>query len=87
MDDAATGRHPLNVARTDRAMVTQAVGMIDRSCQNVSDRLDSAVWMPGKPGEVIRGNVIPEVVKKEEWVKFIRASKAERAPQMYTRTL
>ena len=54
MQHPATGRHPLDVARADRALVSETVGMIDITRQNVSDGLDPPMRMPGKAGLILR---------------------------------
>ncbi len=50
VEDAAAGGHPLHVAGTERALVAQAVGVVDRAGQHVGDGLDAAVRVPGEAG-------------------------------------
>ena len=48
MDDAASSGHPLDVASGDSTPVSHTVAVLHRSSENVCDRLDAAVGMPGK---------------------------------------
>ena len=71
MDDAAAGRHPLHVARADRAAVAQAVAVLDGARQHVGDGLDAAVRMPGEAGQVIVGTIVAEVVEQQERIELL----------------
>jgi hypothetical protein len=57
--------------------------MLDGSSEHVSDRLNSAVWVPGKTSEVVFRDIIPEVVKQEEGIEVRCIAEAERAAEMY----
>ncbi len=83
VDDAAAGRHPLHVTGADRALVAEAVGVIDRAGQHVGDGLDAAVRMPGKAAQVVVGHVVAEVVEEQERIDVVGLAEAERAPQMH----
>jgi hypothetical protein len=83
MDDPASRRHPLNVARADRSTVPHAVAVLDRSRQNVGDGLDSAVRVPRETRQVILRDVIAEIVKKKEGVEIGSVAESERAAQMH----
>jgi len=50
VDDAAAGGHPLNVARGDDPFVPHAVAVFHPAMDNVGDRLNAPVRVPGKPG-------------------------------------
>src|SRR5260370_42038048 len=85
MDDAAPGRHPLDVACRDSAVVAHAIAMFHGSRQNVRDCLDSAVGMPRKPSQIVRRDVVTKVVEKEKRVEFGRVAESESAAQMDAR--
>ena len=85
MDDAAAGRHPLNVAGGDGAAVAHAVAVLHGSGQDVGDGLDAAVRMPGKAGQVILGNVVAEIVEQQERIEVGRVAEAERPAQVHAR--
>src|ERR1700693_2715955 len=87
MDDAAAGRHPLHIAGGDGTAVSHAVAVLDRSGQHIRDGLNAAVRMPGKARQIILGNVVAEIVEKEERISLLRVSKAEGAAQMHARAL
>src|SRR2546427_5414127 len=83
VDDPTPRRHPLHVARCDRATVARAVTMLNGSSQNVSDGLNPAVWMPRKSRQIILRNIIAEIVEQEKRIKVLGGSKTECAPQMH----
>ena len=87
MDDAAPGRHPLNVAGCDGALVAHAVAMIDGSGQHVRNGLDAAMRMPGKARQIIVGNIIAEIVEKKKRIEVGCIAETECTPQMYSRAL
>ena len=70
MDDAASGGHPLHVTRRDDAAVPHAVAMLHLTLEDIGDRLDAPVGMPGKALEVVVGIVRAEIVEEEERVKL-----------------
>jgi hypothetical protein len=77
VDDAASRGHPLDVAGGDVAPVSHAVPVLHVPFDNVGDRLDPAVRVPGKPGKVFRGVVRPEIVEEEEGIEERRLPVAE----------
>src|SRR5690349_5883671 len=87
MDDASAGRHPLDVASGDDAVIPHAVAVLDVSGEDVGNRLDAAVRMPWKTGQVIFRNVIAKVIQEEERVKVRGGAEAEGATQVDTRSL
>src|SRR6266852_3951649 len=85
MDDTPPCRHPLDVAGGDRATIAHAIAVLHGCRQDVCDGLDSAVWVPREPRQIILGNVIAEVVEEEERVEVGCVAESERAAQVYTR--
>ena len=69
VNDAAARGHPLHVAGGDGAVVAHAVAMLHGSGEHVGNRLDAAVRMPRKSGEVILGDVIAEIVEEQEGIE------------------
>ena len=65
VDDAAARRHPLDVAGAETAAIAETVAMVDRAGQDVRDRLDAAVRMPGEPGQIVFGTIVAEVVEQQ----------------------
>ncbi len=82
MHDAGAGRHPLHIARAQRAAVAEAVAMLNGACQNVSNGFDAAMRMPGETLEVLRRVVIAEIVHHQERVGQRRIAEAEDAMEM-----
>ncbi len=80
--DAGTGGHPLHITRPQRAMIAQAVAMLDGACQNVSNGFDAAMRMPGKALEILCRIVIAEIVHHQERVGKRRIAEAEDAMEM-----
>jgi hypothetical protein len=64
MNDAAAGRHPLDVARRDRPTVSETVAVFDRSGQHVRDGLDAAVRVPGETRQIVLGHVVAEIIEQ-----------------------
>jgi len=85
--DAAARRHPLDVARAERARVPQAVTMHHGAGEHVSDRLDAAVRVPGEALDVVGRPLVPEVVEEQERIGLGGVAEPERAAQVDARTL
>jgi hypothetical protein len=68
MNDAAAGRHPLNIASADRATVTETIAMLDRADEHVRDRFDAPMRVPGKARQVVFRDVIAKVVEQQEGI-------------------
>ncbi len=82
MHDAAAGGHPLHVAGAERAAIAQAVAVFDGAVQDVGDRLDAAVRMPGEAGEIIGRTVVAEIVEQQKRIGLGRVAEAEGAAQL-----
>ena len=82
VDDAAAGGHPLHVARGDGSLVAHAVAVIHAPREDVRDRLDAAVGMPGKAGEVVLGSLVPEVIEEKEGIEALRLAETECAAEL-----
>ena len=83
VDDAAAGGHPLDVAGGDGAPVSEAVAVLDRSCQDVRDCLDTAVRVPGKAREIVFRDVIAKIVEQQEGIELGRVAKAKCAAEVH----
>jgi hypothetical protein len=69
----------LHVARTDCAAVPDAVTVFHSPSENVCDRFDATMRMPGKACEVIFWDVVAEVVEKEERIEVLRVPESKGA--------
>jgi hypothetical protein len=58
-------------------LVSQAVAVVDRPRQHVSDGLDAPVRVPGEPGAVVSRIIVAEVVEQQEGVELARVAEAE----------
>ena len=87
MNDAAARRHPLHVTRADGAAVAHAVAMLDRSGEDVRDRLDAAMRVPRKSGEVIFRNVVAKIIEQKERIEIGSVAEAKSAAQVHPRTI
>src|SRR5262245_56739236 len=87
MEDAAAGGHPLHVAGAEVAAVAEAVAERDRPGEHVRDRLDAAMRMPRKAGDVILGTLITKIIEEQERIEVGRVTKAEGALQLHARAL
>src|SRR5208282_5282785 len=77
----AAGGHPLHVARAELAAVAEAVAVLDRARQHISDRLDAAMRMPGEAGLIVFRPVAAEIVHHQERIEVGRVAEAEGAAQ------
>jgi hypothetical protein len=82
VQDSAPGRHPLHVSGRHAPLVSQAVPVRHLAGKHVCNRLDPAMRMPGKPGQVIRRIFIAKIVQQQERIEFARVAKAEGALQL-----
>ena len=87
VQDAASGGHPLHIARGHLALVAEAVAVLDRTGEYVRNRLDPAVRMPGKSRQVIFRIVIAKVVQEQERIEILGLAEAEGALQLHTGAL
>src|SRR5262245_27113243 len=87
MEEAAAGRHPLDVAGTQRAAIAEAVAVIHRPGQDIGDGLDSAVRMPRKSGAIVLRALVAEIVEQQERIEVSGIAEAERPAQLHPRPL
>jgi hypothetical protein len=83
VQNAAPRRHPLDVAGTERALVAQAVPVLHRARQNIGNRFDAAVRVPGKAGPVIVGPIVPEIVEQQKGIEGRGVAEAKGPPQLH----
>jgi hypothetical protein len=77
MDDAAPGGHPLHVPRTYDAFIPEAVAMGNGSTENIGDRLDAAVRMPGEAFAVKPGIVASKVIEQKKGIEWFGLAEPE----------
>src|SRR5205823_14314496 len=75
--------HPLHVAGAEVAPIAETVAVRHVARQHVGDRLDTAVWMPGKAREVVLWLVIAKVVEQQKGIEVGGVAEAERALQLH----
>jgi len=86
VDDPTSGSHPLNVPRSDRTAIADAVTVLDRPGENISDRFHSAVGMPWEPRAVIVGVVTSKIVQEEKRIEIRCIAETENTPKVHTGT-
>ncbi len=82
VEDAAAGRHPLDVAGAEPAAIAEAVAVLDRAGEHIGDGLDAAMRMPGEAGEVVLGPVVAEIVEEQERIELGGLAEAEGAVEL-----
>jgi hypothetical protein len=87
VDDAAARSHPLDIAGGDGPLVAKAVAMIDGTRQNISDRLDSPMGVPGETGQVVLRPLIAKVVEQQKRVEILGLAKSKGPLQVHPGTL
>src|SRR5579863_5230868 len=86
MNNAASCRHPLHIAGCDAALIAHAITVFHGPGEDVRDGFNAAMWMPGKASQIIRRNVIAEIVEQQKRVEIRGVAKAECAAEMYACT-
>jgi hypothetical protein len=76
----------LHVAGAQGAAVPQAVAVIYRAGENIGDRLDSPVGVPGEPGQILLGALVAKIIEQQERIVLPRIPEAERPPEPDTRS-
>ena len=61
--------------------------MFHRARQDIGDRLDPPVRVPGEPGHIVARAVAAEIVEQQEGVRLRRVLEPEGAVQMDARAL
>src|SRR5579871_390171 len=87
VNDPAARGHPLHVARGNRPVIAHAVAVFDRAGQDIGNRFDPAVWVPGKSGDVVLRNVVAEIVQEEKRVEIRGVAEPEGTAQMHARSV
>src|SRR5450759_4090458 len=75
--------HPLHVAGSEPAPVSQTVAMVDISRQHIGNRLDAAVRMPWKSGTIVLRTFIAEIIEQEKGIELVRITEAEGTAQSH----
>src|ERR1700757_2813793 len=83
MDNAAAGRHPLDIASGDRSVIAHAVAVFDRSGKYVGDGFYASMGVPGKSGQIVLGNVVAEVVEQEERIEVVGVAETKSPAEMH----
>src|ERR1700730_7994451 len=83
VQNSAPGGHPLDVAGTELAPVSQTVAVVHASREHIGDRLDAAVWVPWKSRAVVVWTFIAEIIEQEQWIELARITEAEGTAQSH----
>src|SRR5207253_918020 len=81
VEDAAAGRHPLDVAGADRALVTERVSVLHLALQDDRDGFDPAVRMVRKARLVVGRLRRLEMVEEQERVQMVELPRADASTQ------
>ncbi len=87
MDDAAAGRHPLDVSRGDYPPVAHAVAVFHFPRQDIGDGFDPPVRMPGEALAIVGGIIGAKIVQEEKGVELGHLVVAEGPSQADPRPL
>jgi len=78
VQDAAARRHPLHIAGTHLALVAQAIAVLNRTGQHVSNGFNPAVRMPRKSGQIIFRIVVAKIVQQQKRIEILRFAETVR---------
>ena len=87
VDDAATGRHPLHVARAEMSTVAEVILVQHVPREHVGHSLETAVRMGREPLDVFVRAVAAELIEHEERIEPRERTLTETAPQGDARTV
>src|SRR5213594_775864 len=87
MQDPAARGHPLHVTRSESSLVSEAVAVVDGPREDVRDRFDPPMGVPGEPREVILRVLVAKVVEQEERIELLGVAEAESAAQPHAGAL
>src|SRR5258708_29950858 len=87
VEDAASGRHPLDVSGPEAPAVAQTVAVINRAGQHIRDGLNAAMRVPWKSGAVVLGTIVAEVVQQKERVEIAGVAEAKGTVEFHPRSL
>src|SRR5262249_5457155 len=74
---------PLHIAGAERALVAEAVAVINLAREHVGNRFDAAMRMPRKSREIFFRVVVAEIIQQQERIELFGVAEAERAAQMH----
>ncbi len=80
--NAAAGSHPLYVAGSHAALVAERVAVGDFTGEDIGNRLNAAMRVPGEAGQVVGGILVAKVVEKQEGVELLGLAEAEGALEL-----
>src|SRR5438874_11137427 len=63
VENARARGHPLHVPGAQRAAVPQAIALLHRAAQDISDGFDTPVGVPGKAREIVLRMLVAEVIQ------------------------
>src|SRR5207249_404981 len=87
VEDTAAGRHPLDVAGADRALVTERVSVLHLALPDDRDGFDPAVRMVRKARLVVGRLRRLEMVEEQERVQMVELPRADASTQVDTGAL
>ena len=79
VQDATPSGHPLDITSPQQPLVPEAIAVLDRSAQNISDRLDTSVRVPREAISVVVWIVIAQVVEQQKGIVGCGLAEAKSA--------
>src|ERR1700741_28918 len=79
VNDSAARCHPLYISCSDRTAIAHAVAVLHGSSENVGDRLNAAMRVPGKAREIVFRNIVAEIVEEGRRGSTKEVSRTRRA--------
>jgi len=86
MDDAASCGHPLNISFRNRPLVSHAVAVLDIAVQDIGDRFNATVRVPGEAFQIMLGIIGTKIVQQKKGIEQWDMTVAEGALQVNART-
>ena len=87
MDYTASGSHPLHISWFYNTFIADAVTVFDLPVEHIGYCLNTSVWMPGKPSDIVTWFIRVEVVQEQEGIQQRHFIISKSALKMNTCTL
>ena len=85
--EATARRHPLHAARHEHALVAMVVAMAHAAIQHVGDRLEAAMRVIRKAGDVVFGLVRAELIEQQKRIEIRKLRLPDHARELHARPI
>ncbi len=84
VDDATTGRHPLDAARAEKTGIPLVVAVFHRPRQHIGDGFETAMRMVGETRKVVTWIIRAEFIEQQKRIEMIELRRCNYARHAHT---